>query len=319
MKEEKKEKQEIQEKPEKKERKYKFHFLPVFWNGLKENKLYLLSFLITLGFIVFSSCDRVKDSEGFYSFKFNKEDVVDKKSDEGTTSATANDEVDVKNYIGVYSREVNLIDAIKVGSCSLDSYKIVYQIRNDRTITKYFYNSCLGTIKIWSEELKYASSSGARYISANNIYFLFGNSGMKEVDGFTYKLDSSENMKENKKVKDVDLYFYDNNIVLLLNDNLVLVDGDTISYNLKDEYKSNGGNLDKLVYKMDDYTYKFIVFSSGDAKSCYDSSNDDSLNYTIYSITYDTDNKKFGNVKEIVSRKISDGCSLYKTDLKEFE
>ena len=142
---------------------------------------------------------------------------------------------------------------------------------------------------------------------------------MKEVDGFTYKLDSSENMKENKKVKDVDLYFYDNNIVLLLNDNLVLVDGDTISYNLKDEYKSNGGNLDKLVYKMDDYTYKFIVFSSGDAKSCYDSSNDDSLNYTIYSITYDTDNKKFGNVKEIVSRKISDGCSLYKTDLKEFE
>ncbi len=315
-----KEEKKIEINKEENKKEKRINYFNVFINGLKSNKLYLLSFVITLLFFVISSVSRVKDSEGIFHFNTNN-DSNELNNDSGTqsVSATVSDELDVTDYVGIYSREVTFSNSFKLNTCTIDSYKILYQIKKDKSIFKYFYNDCIGTILIWNDELGYASSSGARYINSHDTNYLFGTESVKEVDGYAYKLDNSfTSLKENQKVNDLDISFYDSNIVLSLKDDLFVINGNSVSFHLNEAFENKGGNLDKRVYPKDN-EYQFIVFYNNEKKNCYDDVLTDELNYEIYSLKYNSDDKKFNDYVKLVSRNKIDGCSLYKDDLKSLE
>ena len=299
-------------------------FFTFFVKKIREDKLYFISFIITILFFTVFSVSKVREAEGIYS---NIEKVVN--SNNETSSQTVNnnltEEVDVSNYIGIYSKEYLMSEEIFINnSCSVTSYKIVYQIKKDKSIAKYLVNDCFGTIEMWNGKLSYVSTDGARYISANNINYLFSVSSMKEVDGETYKVDNELSvLKPKQKVKDVEFLFYYNNVILLLNDNLLHIKGDEILYNLKNNYINNGGKLDKKVYKSDiKNQFKFIIFNNGEEKNCYTTSDlsdslfEDGIGYKIYTINYDLVANRFLSAKEIISRDKSALCDVFNEDLK---
>lgn len=320
-------------KETKKNQNATYLFFTFFIKRLKEDKLYLFSFLITIAFLSVFSVKKLQETEGYYDRKqgsSNNESAIrptvnsniNNSSEKNNNIIT--DELDIGDYIGIYSREVILNSPLVLSStCSITDYKIVYQIKKDKTITKYLMNDCLGTIKMWSDTLRFVSSSGARYISANNLNFLFSTSNMKEVDGETYKIDDEVSViKENKKEKNIETFFFDNSIVLMSNSDLVLLKGSNISYQLSSKYKLNNV-IEQIVYKSSNKNqFNFIVFADEEGKTCYSEdeiSNEnfsDSENYKIYTIKYDTETELFGIEKEIISRKKSDGCENYNDDFE---
>ena len=112
---------------------------------LKEDKLYLSSLIITLLFIGISSYNGVKNVVELYNEDNNIK--VNNPNDVDNTSLTT--DIDISNYIGIYSKEISLESPIKLNStCTISSYKYIYQINSNKKITKYLSNECLGTIKI---------------------------------------------------------------------------------------------------------------------------------------------------------------------------
>ncbi len=306
-------------------------FFRAFFTNLKENKLYFLSLVVTIFTIVMFSVTKVQEAEGLYNNE-NKTSpntpatpVVDTNPSK-TEKTPIDEEVDVSDYIGIYSREVKLSTALSLSdTCQIESYKLVYQVKKDKTITKYLVNDCLGTIKMWSSKAGYVTSGGAKYISANKINYLFSPTSMKEVDGETYSSDSTiTTIKEKKNSSDITTYFYNDNIVIQSKTNLALIKGNTINFNLNDTYPNNGGNLEKRVYKAGATNqFNFIVFNNNDQENnCYTEyteSEEDSLVYTIYSIKYNTTSNAFAEANKIVSRNKSDKCANYEDDLKLLE
>lgn len=284
-----------------------------------------------MAFLVVFSFSKLKNTEGYYDRQ---------KSTETTETATptvnppvsnptsdkkpsTNEEVDIASYVGIYSRTVTPTAPLKLSdTCTISEYQVIYQIKKDKTITKYLYNECLGTIKMWSDELSYVSSGGARYISANNVNFLFATNSMKEIDGETYKIDESiTTLRESKKEKNTEITFYDNNIIIKTPNDLILLKGATISYQLSQKYTINN-RKEQTVYKSDtEDTYNFIVYEE-ENKNCYTKEEIEAKEfvdgpiYTIYSIKYNTEKGLFDTEKEIVSRQKSDGCDSLNADLE---
>lgn len=317
-------KEDKKEKKEKKKKTYYLFFSAVI-NRFKEDKLYLLSFIITIVFIVIFSLYKVYDAEGLYKNKKDTNDIVDNNvTPTVSTDLKVDDELDVSDYVGIYSREIILDSPVQLSdTCSVTTYKFIYQIKKDKSISKYFMNDCLGTYLIWKNELSYVSTGGARYISANDINYLFSTTNMKEVDGDAYKLESDiTSVKENKKYKKVETSFDGDRLILMAYNNLFLINENKIEFELNSEYLNNGGDLEQRVYKTDtENTYKFVVFSNEENKSCYKTGEisasefvDGSL-YKIYSIKYDSDEHKFNTAKEIISRDKSAGCDVLDEDL----
>jgi len=326
----------LKEKKEK-EKKLKnnstYLFLSFFIKRLKEDKLYLFSFIITLVFLSIFSVTKLKATEGYYDKK-NENNIGENNvtptintnlnASETKKDETASEELNVTDYIGIYSKEEILASPIVINeTCSLTDYKIIYQIKKDKSITKYFMSDCIGTIKIWDDKLNYVSSGGARYISANKINFLFSSSNMKEVDGETYKIDEDiTNIKINSKQKDIDILFNENNIILRTKKDLVLLKGATISFQLTERYKTNN-LLDQIIYKSStENQFRFIIYNEKETKTCYKKEEIENQNfkdeeiYKIFSIEYDLEQENFSEEKEIISRKKSDGCKLYEEDMK---
>ena len=308
---------------EKKKRKSHTFFVD-FFKKLKTDKLYLLSFIITLVLLGFFFYTNIKDSDGLYKYKNNNNLTEEKDSDVSATvdsnlNKKTDNDIDVSDYVGIYSREVTLGEAVKLNdSCTLNEYKIVYQIKKNKSIAKYVSNDCLGTIKIWDGSLAYVSSGGARYISANDTNYLFATNTMKEVDGETYTIDDDINsIKEKVNIKNIDITFDDSNIIIMTNDNLYLISGSSVGFKLGDEYKNNGGNLEQRVYKSSTkYKYNFIVFSNGEKTNCYNETIvEDRPLYTIYTVKYNKSEHKFSSVKTVVSRNVNDLCTNYEDDM----
>lgn len=323
---------EKKEKEKKQKSNVTYLFFRAFICKLKEDKIYFFSFLVTLVFLGLFSFHKLQETEGYYD---KKKDTVSSENNvtpsvdvdlnkTGANSSSA-DELDVSDYVGIYSREVVMSSPVVLSdTCSISSYKIIYQIKKDKTITKYLVNDCVGTLKIWSDTLRYVSNGGARYISSHSINYLFSATNMKEVDGETYKIDDEiSTIKVNQKMQNVDITFYDSNIVFATNDDLFLVKGNTILYQLKEHYMNKGDQVEKFVYKSaTKNVYKFIVFSDDDGKTCYttseieDESFTDGVSYKIYSIKYNSETGAFDTEKEIVSRMKSAGCDVYEEDLE---
>lgn len=299
------------------------YFFVNFYHKLKVDKLYLISFLITLVFFGIIGTIKVKEADGYYDKK-NASAKVDASSTDTTLTPAEeakDDKVDVTDYVGIYSKEYILDNVINFGeNCSVDSYKYIYQITSDGKITKYFQNSCIGTIKIWSDEFKYNNTNGARYIGTSKMNFTFGTNKIKEVDGETFKTDTDiSTITESKNIEELDITFYGASTVIMTNTNLLLLSKDKVSSPIDDKYTNNGGNLTKRFYKSStEYQYNFIVFNHTVEDICNVDNKeiaDDEIIYKTYSIRYDASSDNFLDAKEIVSRTKSDSCKNYKKDL----
>lgn len=325
--------QKLKEKEKKKNSSYLF--FTFFIKRLKEDKIYLFSFIVTAVFLGFFSFKKLQATEGYYDKKNESktnENVVVPTINPDLNNQNKNDKtgdaLDISDYVGIYSKEVTMnAPAVINKTCSISSYKVVYQIKKDKSISKYFINDCIGTIKIWDSKLDYVSSGGARYISANSINYLFSNSSMKEVDGDTFKLDDDINtIKVNKKIDNVEVSFLDSNVVFVSNNDLISIKGNNINYQLSEKYKINTNVLDKIVYNSSvKNQFKFIIFEDKEEKKCYtkeeisaDNFTDGKI-YTIYSVKYNEESKIFDAEKEIVSRNKSDGCDVYNEDFANLE
>ncbi len=326
------------EKEKKKKNNGTYLFIRAFMTKIREDKVYFFSFIITIAFLGIFSFNKLKETEGYYDKKENSATsekgvtpTVDTNLNNNTSENEENkekeEELDISTYVGIYSRDITMSSPVVLSdTCSISSYKLVYQIKKDKSITKYLINDCLGTIKIWDDDLVYVESSGAKYISANGINYLFSATNMREVDGETYKKDDSiESLKVNQKLKNVDISFDNDNILLMTNSDLILLKGNVIVYQLSENYENNGGNLDKLVYKDSGMTYRFIVFNNKEDKVCYTEEEiaatdfaDGDL-YKIYSIKYNSEKENFDSAEELVSRVKSAGCDVYEEDLKLLE
>lgn len=305
-----------------------YQFILHFIKRLKEDKLYLFSFIITVVFLAFFSLKALEDTEGYYDRK-SKEQENNKVTvptdptitNPGAEEPAKSDDVDISNYIGIYSREITLTEPLTIDStCKIDSYKYVYRIQSNKTITKYLTNSCLGTIKIWSGTLTYVSSGGARYISANNINFLFSASSMKEVDADTYKLDEDiDTIRENNKKPNINTYFYNNNIILKTTKDLIHIKGNSTNYVLSEKYNTNTPLLEETVFKAtNDNVFRFIAYDSEtEEKKCYkegEVTEEKSL-YKTYSIKFNEETSSFNKEKEIVSRNNTVSCETLNEDI----
>ncbi len=305
-------------------------FVVKFWRKLKEDKLFLLSFIITVAFttifliVKFSEDDSSAEKDKMNNVYVETEDGLSKDEASNNTDSS----ISLKGYVGTYSREVNLYEPLELtDSCKIESYKIIYNVTKDDRIEKYFYSSCVGTIKLWEDGVTYKEDGGVRYITSNNTYFKFLNDSIKEIredEILKYDVDYSINKLEEDLLldKDINLYFYGENVVFLKKDNLLLLSGKKVLFNANDEYYNNGGSLDVRFYKSKSkYTFRFIVFDNKENVSCYDQTEEtetftDGELYTIYKVSYDVETGNFGRVDKEVTRTKLNSCQYYEEDMK---
>ncbi len=260
-----------------------------FFSELRHNKLYLLSFLITIAFIGGCVIRDINKSEGMITKQKNADKVlkqVKKKNNNTTTN----------NNNGVYKTNMTLSRTISIGACDINEYSYYIEVNNTK-YTKYFSNSCIGTVLVGNITDK---------ITIKNKSF--------KLDNNTYNKDDSIDLKESKS--NIEVNIYKDNILLLGDDNLVLLNDNSIIYTSSDIYQNNGGKLTKRYYRKNN-TYKFIIFENNIEEDCSTvSSKDNNKVYTIYSITYDIYNNKLGDPVELVSRYSNDLCNYYEEDMK---
>lgn len=311
-------KKEQVEKEEKIEKKKKNNNLMIrFFENLREDKIYSIALIITIVFFSTMYLSKVKEADG----------IIKKQNSNQTQNTTEiqeieKEELDISDYVGIYSREVKLEEKLTINNtCQIDSYKYVYQIKKDNTINKYYYNTCVGSLLISSEKLDYFYDGNSKYIATDTTNYAFGTNQLVENSKTKYTIDEELfSIKELKKLSDVELYFYGNNIVYLTNNNLISTLETKITFNANKEYKSTSGNIEKrFSSSKSKYTFNFITFNTEDGKACYEDSDLEENAYTIYSIRFDVNSNNFLEAKEIVARSKSDGCEYYETDLAKLK
>jgi len=296
-------------------------FGKAFGEKLRTDKLFLLSFFVTLVFLCFLCYKTLRDSKSSYPGFINN--IIPSKEEtkkDDNSNVIVDETLDIRDYVGIYSRDVELASNVVLSdTCSFKDYKYIYQIKKDKTINKFLYNDCLGVIKVWSDKLDYVSSGGTKYIGTQSIHFLFSGTSMKEVDGDTYRLDENiSTLKENVLINNLKVYIKDNNVVFMNSNKLIIMKNSSVLFDYN-TLGNNGGNLNRLVYRIDENNYKFIVFSNKENMNCYDKDSSLDVVYKIYAITYDKEKQAFNDPKELVSRTHNDGCANWKDDLALLE
>ena len=263
----------------------------VFLKKLYENKLYLISFIITILVLGYGIFVGLKNSDGMITKK-NKQQL--KIIEDWNKAKSSND--------GYYSHKVTLNEKIEIGTCTVDSYDYIYEVR-DGVFTKYFSNNCLGVVKLGED----------RNIIIDNFRFV--------VNSYTYDKDTSITSLIESTNSSVTLLFYSNSIVLLSDDNLILFNNNIVSYVSNKKFINEGGNLSKRYYESsrDKDSFNYIVFYNGEELPCYDSIDkahaDDKL-YDIYQIHFNSYFDKFDEPKLLIKRTKGDYCLNYEDDIK---
>lgn len=299
---------------EQKETKYSF------LKRCLSDKLYIICFTITILFFLIIASNKIQRNNTT-SVNAPKDAAV--KEIAPINNGEEIIELDISDYVGVYSRTITMNKPIYINAfCTIESYKYIYQIKSDKTINKYYYNSCIGSILIKSDKLNYVTYSGSRYIGTEEMNFAFEPNILKEVDGYIYKIDEDiVVIKEDKRLDDVNLDFYADNIVITTKNNLYLVQEKDLKYELNDEYLNTFYPIDKTVYKSNiKYQYNFITYKEESNDYCYTftEENENTKNdivYYIYSVRYDVNTNKFMDIKEVIARTKEESCSNYNKDL----
>lgn len=313
-------------------------FKAVF-NKCRTDKWYFISLIITFATLGFLLTIKVKNAEGALIKKdstpvvvvdkdtvtndetTNKEDKTTTK-DTNTNKNTKDDEIDLSEYIGYYSENVTMKEPFVLNeTCTISEYKNVYHITDSNKVIKYYYNDCVGTIKLWEGTFSYTNDGGTRYISSNGYYFRFSKNDIKEIkddETTSYKVDNElHNLKDNLVIKGVNLYFFGDSLIFLKSDDLIQLKKDEIVYQASKKYPNNGGDLEQRFYKSaNKYQFKFMIFSNGEKANCYKDATAEDVDplYKIYTVKYDIDSGLLTD-EQIIERTKSDACENYESDL----
>ncbi len=261
-----------------------------FFQKLSENKLYLISFIITVFVLGYGLYRGLKSSDGLIT-KWNKEQL--QMIEKIKQAKAAND--------GYYSHNITLNEKIDIGTCSVDSYDYIYEVK-DGEFTKYFSNNCLGVVKLGEEQ----------NISVSDFSFT--------VDNFVYDKDTSITSLVENNNSSVSLYFYPNSIIMMSDDNLILLNNNKVAYVSDKKFKNNGGNISKRYFESNKYedTFNYIIFYNGEDVPCYDTvekSQDNDKLYEIYQIHYNSSFNKFDEPKVLISRTKGEYCLNFENDI----
>ncbi len=291
-----------------KRKSYKVLILSSFLQKLKEDKLYFICFVITiLAFVIFST-NKVQKADGV--FVDNKDKVVDK-----VTNKLDEDKLDVSKYVGYYVKSFKLDSSIKYGECLISEYDYVYVINKDNGIAKYMHSNCTGAVLIHKDVLGYVNSENTRNIGSKRHIYMFKDSKLTELDGFTYVKRSDYKLNEEIKIDNVNVSFYNDKFILEGLKELYLVNGKSVE--TKIEFHSL---LSKGVFKTSS-GYEYFVYNIDETLNCYVPSMiaavdfEDKDAYIVYSVTFDSENLSFSEpvIKNV--RKRSDGCDVLNDDL----
>ena len=302
-----------------KRKSYKVLILSSFIQKLKEDKLYLICFIITVfAFSVFSST-KVKEAEGAFNKKEDK--VVDKGTTSNKVDTNKDDKFDVTSYVGTYVVSYSLDSKIMYGdSCEVSGYDFVYVIRKDNSISRYIVNECFGTVLLSSDILEYKITGNTRNIGSKRAIYVFNDNRLVEIDGLSYlKNDKYKLDSEITNLVNSNLTFYKDKFLVVNSNDLYLINGNKIEYELKPNTL-----LTKSIYKTSDTTYRYFVYNMQEEFVCYEPINiaeesfvDQDI-YSIYSIDFDLDKLTFKESVLEKSRKRSDGCSTLNDDITRY-
>lgn len=299
-----------------KRKSYKVLILSSFIQRLKEDKLYLLCFIITVfAFSVFSST-RVKEGEG--AFTKNEDKVVERNE---TNKVDSSNLFDVSGFVGVYVKSYKLDKKIKYGeSCEVSGYDFVYEVKSDNSIMRYIVNECFGTVLLNSDMLGYVNSGNVRNIGSKRAIYVFNNNKLIEIDGLTYVKDDKYKFDSNKtNLINTGLTFYGDKFIVLNNNELYLINGKNVEYELVPKTL-----LAKSIYKTNNNTYKYFVYKDEETEVCYEDIQivevgfEDKDIYSIYSLEFDEVNLTFKDSMLEYTRKRSDTCQILNDDTTRF-
>ena len=295
-----------------KRKSYKVLIVSAFLQKLRDNKLYLFSFVVTVIAFCLFSLDKVKDGDGL----FGKEDI---KQSEKEVNDLLEDKLKLNKQVGIYVKSFKLNKEVKYDTkCSFKSYDLVYEVLSDNKINKYIQNECLGTVLIYSDTLGYVKSENTKNIGTKGFIYVFKDSSMTELDGFTYK--KNNNYKLNDDIKDLSstkLVFHGDKYILETNNELYLINGESLESHI-----SADSLLDKSMYRIGDTSnYRYIVYNEGETQTCYVKSSievedfEDKNIYTIYVVKFDSENLTFTDPFIENVRNRSDSCDTLNEDL----
>ena len=294
-----------------KKKNYKVLLLSSFIKELKENKLFLLCFIITIISIFIFSGNKVKEADG--AFPKNDKIVTEENK---TTNEQKTEKLDITKYIGHYIKNFKLEKEVKYGECSIIEYDYVYEIKKDNTISKYFNSKCTGMVLINKDTLGYIKSENTRNIGSKHHIYIFKDNKMNELDGLTYQKD--KNYKPNKNLsqnKDIKLKFYNDKFILEGIKELYLINGNHIETNIE-----VNSLLTKSIFSNDN-TYRYIMYNDTETQNCYvpeliaEVGFEDKESYSIYSLLFNEQTLEFEEPKLVVTRKRSDNCDTLNNDL----
>ena len=295
-----------------KRKSYKVLIVSAFLQKLRDNKLYLFSFVVTVIAFCLFSLDKVKDGDGL----FGKEDI---KQSEKEVNDLLEDKLKLNKQVGIFVKSFKLNKEVKYDTkCSFKSYDLVYEVLSDNKINKYIQNECLGTVLIYSDTLGYVKSENTKNIGTKGFIYVFKDSFMTELDGLTYK--KNNNYKLNDDIKDLSstkLVFHGDKYILETNNELYLINGESLESHI-----SADSLLDKSMYRIGDTSnYRYIVYNEGETQTCYVKSSievedfEDKNIYTIYVVKFDSENLTFTDPFIENVRNRSDSCVTLNVDL----
>lgn len=304
-----------------KKKPYNVILLSSFLKNLKEDKFYLVCFIITvIAFFVFST-EKVKQGESVFA---SNPHVTDNSSKDRPTNNTLDEGLDVSKYVGTYVKSFKLNKSIKFSdTCDIKEYDFIYTVDKNSIISRYFYNKCLGSLLISKETLSYVKTENTKNIGTKTAIYVFKDKKLTHMNGYTYKMNNEYKIsEENNDSDDFGLIVYDSKMILYTSNELYLINGKEI----ETEILNRGTLLNPSLFRVRDTSdFKYIVYDEKETQTCYIDSLvnadgfEDKNNYSIYSIKFDEDNLSFSEPVVEVVRKRSDKCDTLEADLKELK
>lgn len=257
-----------------------------FFHKLFTDKWYFLSLIITSIFLGNLALNGLKKSEGLITKTIkaiNTNKTVLKLDTQPKTNGT------------IYTSAYQLDNTFKFSGCNINGYNIAYE-ENDGIYTKYFYNECLGSIKI-EENLNIIQKEKDTII----------------VDNKKYKKNTNINISE---VDIPNIFFKDDNIIFETDKNLIYVKESNVT-SIAGVYNSLD-ILDKRIYKKNENLYRFIVFKE-EIPDCNAEIIDNNIVYIIYELEYDKMQKSFKIASAITTRYKNEVCDNYENDINSLK
>lgn len=299
-----------------KRKNYKVLVLSSFIQKLKEDKFYLICFIITIfAFSVFST-SKVKEADGAFSKK--EDNVVEKDNTTIKEDVKDTSKLDVSDLVGIYVKSYTLDKSVYYDdTCEVSKYDFVYEISKDNSISRYIVNKCFGKVLLSSDKLEYIGTGNNRNIGSKRAIYVFNDNKLSEVDGLTYVKNDKYNLSgDSINLVNSKFSFYGDKFIVLNNKSMYYINGSKIEYQLVPNTL-----MDKTIFKTSNNTYRYFEYDAGENVACYEPGQiaevgfQDKLLYTIYLLEFDEETLSFKDAQIEKIRNRSDSCQTLNDDL----